>query len=275
VNVPAKFIFKNLRQLLFSKFALLFLNGFLIATLLYFYLEDSYEKRLFEALACHVKTQTDSNSTQIDILLKSVQVTCYLVETRRGFFKDQKFSSIKSSLFHPVTYDLMTANNECGSYTFVLSRLLSELHISNRIAQMKVDGKYGGHILLEAETSDGWVVLDPSYNLHFRRPDGKLAGFADVQDNWNYYKNQLPAHYNSTYRYEGVRYTNWQKVPVLMPLMEYTVGLFIGKEKADYFSLRVFLLRMFHVLFIGTMVVWFLVLILTIKKFKEKFRMHG
>ena len=108
----------------------------------------------------------------------------------------------------------MTTNGACGSYSYILSRLLNELKIPNRIAQMKVNGEYGGHILVEAKTPKGWIVLDGLYDLYFKKMNGELASFKDVQDNWNYFRDQVPANYNHQYRFEGVRYTNWSKIPV-------------------------------------------------------------
>ena len=248
--------FGFIRKVWQSRHALFFVNGFLLASLLYFYMEDSYEDQLFKALAQHVKDQTaNQGSTEEAILLQSLHVTHYLGQGRAAIFNNNEIPAIKPSLIHPVTYDLMTTSGACGSYAYILSSLLNRLKIPNRIAQMKVNGFYGGHILVEAKTAKGWVVLDGTYDLYFKKPDGNLASFAEVGSNWNYYKNQVPADYDNNYRYAGVRYTNWGKIPVLMPLIKNTLYLFIGKERTDGLSFRSIFLRKFHVLFlvIGTL----------------------
>ena len=261
----SKRLIKCYRKLLHSKSLLFFLNGFLLSSMLYFYMEDRYEKSLFAALASYVKSNQHPNATENDILLNSLQVIYTLESNRNEVFGNPRFYSEKSPLFKSVTYDLMTANGACGSYTFILSRLLSELHISNRIAQMVVKGKYGGHILLEAQTLSGWAVLDPMYNLSFMRPDGKLASFDDVHNNWSYYRKQVPSNYDTAYDYDGVRYTNWQKIPIVMPLLKNVLTLICGKEKTAFFSLRVLVLRKFHILFLITGILYLLLLLSIIR----------
>src|SRR4051812_11108974 len=105
------------RKLLLGNRVLFFLNGFLFATMIYFYMEDSYEKSLFETLASYVKDQ-HPKAAEEDILLNCLHVIYSLETNRNEVFSNSKFYSAKASLFHPVTYDLMTANGACGSYTF-------------------------------------------------------------------------------------------------------------------------------------------------------------
>ena len=164
----------------------------------------------------------------------------------------------------------MTTNGACGSYSYILSRLLNELKIPNRIAQMKVNGEYGGHILVEAKTAKGWIVLDGLYDLYFKKLNGELANFKDVQDNWNYFRDQVPANYNHQYRFEGVRYTNWSKIPVVMPAIKGVLTLTVGKEEADYFSLRTFFLRKFHLLFEVTCFICLAMLGLAIRNYLHR-----
>jgi hypothetical protein len=83
-----------------------------------------------------------------------------------------------------------------------------------RIAQMVCDGFPGCHVVVEAKLAHGWVVGDPLYDLTFRRPtDGRLASFAEVKADWNLYRLQAPNDYDPSYDYDGVRYTNWDRIP--------------------------------------------------------------
>ena len=161
----------------------------------------------------------------------------------------------------------MTGKGACGSYSYILSRILSELNIPNRIAQMKVSNNYGGHNIVEAEGSDGWVVLDPLFNLTFKKQDGKMASFSDVQKNWQYYESQLPVGYNSNYNYSGVRYTNWDKIPVLMPAFKKVLEWTIGKEKTEVFSIRTHMLKKFSMLLNIGLILYVLIFLVTLRKF--------
>ena len=227
----------------------LFLNGFLLASMLYFYIEDSYEKKLFETLAAYVKdVSKNATDTKKAFLLNSLRLTHQLGEERVAVFGKSNFQSIKSSIIQPVTFDLMTGKGACGSYAFILSRILTELDIQNRIVQMKVNGLNSGHIVIEAKTNNGWVILDGSYNLYFKKPDGTLASFAEVRKNWSYYSSQLPPGYNTRYNYEDVRYTNWDKIPIIMPLIRSVITFIAGRDAANHLSLRTFFLRKYHLL---------------------------
>ncbi|MEP6750871.1 MAG: transglutaminase domain-containing protein, partial [Bacteroidota bacterium] len=150
-------------------------------------------------------------------------------------------------VIHPLSADMMTAEGSCGSYSAVLCRLLNTIGFTTRFAQMKVAGKYGGHIIVEAKTNHGWVVLDPSFNVSFTKPGGPLAGFNDVSANWALYTKQLPAGYNLLYNYQAVRYTNWNKIPVVMPAIRKVLSLFLSEKEIREISLRNYFLNKYEV----------------------------
>jgi hypothetical protein len=85
--------------------------------------------------------------------------------------------------------------------------------------------------------------------LYFRKPDGSLASFKDVQHDWNYYQQQLPADYIHEYSYADVRYTNWTKIPVLSPAVKKIFDATLGKQQTNDLSLRVFFIRKFRILY--------------------------
>jgi hypothetical protein len=176
-------------------------------------------------------------------------------------------NSVKAQVLKPLSVDLMIAQEACGGFSYVLGRLLQELDTDIRFAQMKVNGMYGGHILIEAKLSHGWVVLDPLYDLYFTRPDGKFASFADVQHNWGHYSSQLPPGYDMAYRYDGVRYTNWDKIPVVMPAVKNILSWNMGKEAAENYSIRNFFLRKFDLIFYAMLAFYSLLLGVTARRF--------
>jgi hypothetical protein len=250
-------------------FFLIFCNGFLLALLVYFYTEDNYEEKLFEVLAQQVTSSVKSNHPD-SILLHSLRLTYNLEQSRLAIFQGKQVDALKSQIIRPVTYDLMTGNGACGSYAFVLSRMLNELGVETRFAQMKVGNEYGGHIIVEAKSNDKWVALDASYDLMFRKPQGGFASFNDVKENWNYYKAQTPANYDQSYNYSAVRYTNWNKIPVIMPALKGILNITIGEKAANEFSLRSIFLKKFDILFKFTLVFYILFTLLLIRLFKRQ-----
>jgi hypothetical protein len=265
-----KFIHRIIRPNSFlvrrKKYILIFLNGFLIACLLHFYTEKQYERRLFSSLAAYIQNSVAA-PTEDSILTRSVRLVHELSVERAAIFGQHPVKGIKASYIQPVSFDLMTGQGACGSNAYVLGRLLQEMNIEVRFPQMTVNGQNAGHILIEAKTSYGWAILDASFNTFFRKLNGELASFADVQSDWANYSSQLPVDYDMSYRYEGVRYTNWDKIPVLMPLIKNILYWTMGKEKTDSYSLRSLGLKKYNLLFNITLGAYILVCLFTTNSF--------
>ena len=232
-----------------NRYFLFVLNGFLLAAALLFYVHDAYEHGLISALANNVKRGNAQFHSQDSLLAGSVRLTHDLEERRVVVFGNEDVQDGYSDLLQPLTNDLMTGKGACGSYSMVLASILKDLGFKVRIAQMKVNETWGGHIIVEAKTDKGWVVLDPSFKLVFKKPDGNFASFRDVQANWNYYKSQLPQNYRHEYAYADVRYTNWEKVPVISPTVKKVLNIIIGTQATNELSLRVFFLRKYQILY--------------------------
>lgn len=254
---------KSISNLLF------FLNGILIASLIYFHSENSYEEQLFEILAANISNNLPADVTirEDSLLLKSMHLCHKLLKRRGTIFGNADFEGFKAKILQPVTVDLMTGKGACGSNSYVLGRLLQEFGMNVRFLHMKVGNLYGGHILIEAKSSGGWKVLDPLYDLYFKRPDGKLASFKDVQSNWSYYKQQVPPEYDTAYNYSDAIYNNWGKIPVLMPLLKHVLYFVVGKEATDNYSLRTFVLRKYSIAFWITFIIYLLVIFYMIYTF--------
>ena len=258
-----------LKKFLSGSHALLFMHGLLLGLLTWMYVESNYESELFRSLATHVKQTSTSTSgnTQDSLIIRSLHLTHQLEKNRSILFGSSKVNSVKAQVLKPLSVDLMIAQEACGGFSYVLGRLLQELDTDIRFAQMKVNGMYGGHILIEAKLSYGWVVLDPLYDLYFTRPDCKFASFADVQNNWDHYSQQLPAGYDMAYRYDGVRYTNWDKIPMVMPAIKNVLSWNMGKEAAENYSIRNFFLRKFDLIFYSMLAFYALLLGVTARRF--------
>src|SRR6266404_390350 len=184
-----KFSARLIKTVLGNLYVLTFLNGFLIAALLCFKIQTSYENGIFASIKSSINEHIDANDNADSIVVKSMSVCYYLMKPRATTFNENNAAAMgpEAGIFRSTAVDLMTASGACGSYSQVLARIIETYHYPIRIAQMKAYGYFGAHNIVEAFTGNLWVVLDPTFNVCFTRPDGRLASFADVHDNWSYY----------------------------------------------------------------------------------------
>jgi len=255
-----------IRRVFGNLYILTFLNGFLLASLIYFKMEASYEKELFHAIHLDISNKISSTDSQDSVVAKAMHVCHNLMDTRGNVFKGSDFQGFKSGMIDPTSFDLMTASGACGSYSMVLARVLQGYQYDVRIAQMKSNGSFAAHNIVEAKTKHGWVVLDPLFDTYFINPTKQLASFSEVRNNWNYYTSQLPPEYDMNYRYEDVRYSNWSKIPILLPSVKKILDLALGKENADAISLRTYFLRKYVLCFDIFLIIFVLVFSYTIRK---------
>jgi hypothetical protein len=265
-----------MRRVFGNLYFLTFLNGFLLASIFYFKMEANYEKEIFQAIQSDIRSTIKPGDSQDSAAGKIMHACHYLMVNRESVFEGKQFQGIKAALIDPTSFDLMTGNGACGSYSMVLARILQGFKFSVRIAQMKAKGIFAEHNIVEAKTDHGWVVLDPLYDTYFVGPSGLLASFEEVKNNWNYYKSQVPPDYDMNYHYEDVRYTNWTKIPVVLPAVKKILDLTLGKEKADGLSIRTFFLRKYEICYYTFLVILFfsfsytLVEMIRVKIFPQK-----
>ena len=253
-----------IRRVLRNLYFLTFLNGFILASLFYFRMEANYEKNLFQAIRYNINSKFITVGSEDSAIVKIMHACHELLVNRESFFGGAQSANLESDMLEATSVDLMTARGACGSYSLVLARVLQGYDYQVRIAQMKVKNVFAAHNIVEVRTRQRWAVLDPLFDIYFINPDQKLASFDEVKNNWAYYRNQLPPNYDQSYRYEDVRYTNWTKIPVLMPMVKKLLDLTIGKQRADGISLRTYFLRKYEICFNLTMALFLVVLSFTI-----------
>jgi len=246
---------------------LTFFNGFLIASLFYLRTESNYENELFLAIQHNITKQISPKDNEDSVVIK-VMHTCHTLLSNRSsvFENDESLDGFKVDYMHPATIDLMTAKGACGSYSMVLARLLQNYNYPVRIGQMKSGGVFAAHNIIETQINGRWIVLDPTFNLYFLTPDNKLATFNDVKNNWSFYSKQVPANYDMKYKYDDVRYMNWEKIPFIFPAAKKIFSFFWGKERVDNFCLRVHFLRMYDFYFYFVLFIYIPVLLFTLKR---------
>jgi RNA polymerase sigma factor (TIGR02999 family) len=151
--------------------------------------------------------------------------------------KSLEASGVGSDFWFRSTYShLMAPTGHCGSFAHVLARTLQRDGFEVKMGQMRVDGAWGGHIVVVASIGDRLVALDPYYDVAFRRKDGRLASLEELGLGWSDFRMQCPSNYNPDFRYEAMRFTNWRGVPVDL------LGAFFGRV-----SLRAHLLNLYWV----------------------------
>jgi hypothetical protein len=170
-----------------------------------------------------------------------------------------------ATIFHSTQVDLMTTDGACGSYSEVLARIIGTFRYPVRIAQMKCGNVWAAHNVVEAYTGNHWVLLDPTFDLAFVKPDHQLASFNDVHNDWAYYAKQVPKGYDPKYNYEDVRYSNWSKFPFVAPVLKKLLTAVSADEYADGISIRVLFIDTYKMYFELFLLLESLLLIATIR----------
>lgn len=144
-------------------------------------------------------------------------------------------SNVGNDFWFRSTYShLMAPTGRCGSFAQVLARALQRDGFEVKIGQMRVGEVWGGHIIVIAKAGDRWIALDPYFDAAFRGSEGRVLGVDEIRADWDALRAQCPPDYNSAYRYEAIRFTNWRGVPVDV------LGAFFGQ-----ISLRTHLLNLY------------------------------
>src|ERR1700730_10885109 len=103
-----------IRRIFRSLYFLTFLNGFLLATLIYFQMEASYEQKLFKAIQFHVDNKIKFSDGKDSLVVKVMHACNALLTERQSMFSNQDMDGMKADI-HPTSMDLMTAPGACGS----------------------------------------------------------------------------------------------------------------------------------------------------------------
>jgi hypothetical protein len=226
---------------------LFLLDGILAALLLFALIEANREDRLFNDIKNVVDAAAGPNASPETVVVNAMHVTHEMMSGRARVLGPKSF--FDGWLIQSSTQDLMCGSMDCGSSSKVLARLLQCYGYPVRIGQMKAKGYFGAHIITEVGIGGRWVVADPRYDLVFRRRDSSLAGFADLHQQWSVYSSQTPPGYDNDYRYEDIRYTRWNKVPVIFPAIHGVLNLVFGKTRTAGLCLRTHFLRVYVVYF--------------------------
>lgn len=229
--------------------------------------ENTFHQNIIRVMRQDTRGQRDTS--YIRKLMTTINTLMY---SRYHVFKGTERLSWKNNLFHSVDADIMYGDGACGGFSKVLSRSLNLSGYEVRIGQMKVNGKYGGHIFVEVYLPHPgkWAVIDPLYLLTFKsRTDGYWAGFDEISSDWPYYRQQIKIPYKLAYAYEGVRYTNWTKIPLLGAGAYKLLSWAAGEQYARGFSARIWMLNKYYFYLITVLLLYAAYHVFTIQKFRK------
>jgi len=223
----------------------------LFALLIYIILEWQHENNLYNNIG-HAARIHAANGDDTSVVKEAMTSINDIMQSRHDVFQDQETHSWKQAVFQSADIDLMYGSGACGGYSKVLARTLQLQGYDVRIGQLKTAGTgYGGHIIIEfySETLHKWVFLDPLFKLIVRQKNGDWASVKEVAKNYHLYASQIPEEFNEKFKFNDVRYTNWDKWGGIAEPHYAIAKLFRGERYADTICLRMYGLSTFPVLF--------------------------
>lgn len=231
-----------------NKSIIIFFTGFFLALTIIFKIDANYTEDLFEQLSDHIKYDSYKNhETPQQTALRTMKIIYKLqFENKKELFAYDP-QTFKGKYMRSSDLDLLDVSGSCGSASLVLTRTFMTMGYQCRIGQMYLNGHYGGHMVVEVLINNHWAVMDPLFNQFFIKSDGTLASFNEVQNNFNYYSKQLQPDYPKSYKFEEVRYTNWDKIPLLSPLLKKGLDIIYGKKVANEICLRKYFIKFYAI----------------------------
>jgi hypothetical protein len=86
-------------------------------------MEANYEQEIFQAIHADINSKIKLSDSQDSVVAKVMHECHNLMVNRGSVFVGKQFNGIKSDLLDPTSFDLLTANGACGSFSMVLARM--------------------------------------------------------------------------------------------------------------------------------------------------------
>lgn len=157
------------------KFAVTFLTLFFAGAGLYVLLDwrsDNAELLAFSQIV----TQGDNITGQ------DIERLNELIYSTGGFAKNENYFFLPS--LGPTPLQIMQTGGDCADKSRLLAAILDEMNIPATLVMLApCDSCPFGHTVVEAQTKDGAIVVDPVYNISFPSPDGRYHGIQNLRDN--------------------------------------------------------------------------------------------
>lgn len=255
-----------MKKLLYNTYFLVGAHVALITCIIFMLINADYQIRFYNALVARVTTSDMNEQDKAVALMNS----SYLLVSKSNEILNLSIKpGIKEMLFGS-SEEVVAGGGTCGGFVQVAGRALKTAGYHIRIAQMKIGEVYGGHIILEVLIDGQYRVLDPSFNTVYRKNNGELATIQEINADWGYFRQQVPQRYNPADNRIEVRYTNWNKVPIIMPLLRQVLLIFLGADVVDHISIRAHLIEAYRVRAQLLALVYMAVLVLTVLSAKDR-----
>jgi hypothetical protein len=141
---------------------------------------------------------------------------------------------------HPGAGDVLRWGSDyrggCGSRTRVVVAMLRSVNVQSRPLLHLNNAGQSVHTVVEAKIEGRWVVADAYYGIVFRRRDGALATAADMQRDPSAFLAQVehvPGYDIDKYNFIPVTRLNWNKIPVVLPLIRGVLARLLGESKVN------------------------------------------
>lgn len=255
---------------------LLKLAHLLLAVFLIFILiEWQHENNLYRNIG-RMAQRGASSKADTAVVQEAMTSINSIMQSRSALFQAQEQLSLKQDLFQSADVHLMYGSGACGGYSMVLARTLQVLGYEVRIGQLKViEGGWGAHIIIEYYSNllHKWVMIDPLFQFIPRTKGGNMASIQYLAKHWSDFEAQMPDEFKKRFRYDNVRYTNWDKFGGIPKLYYHTAKLFMGKTYADTICLRIYRLSTFPLLFWSIEVAYLSLFVFGFFRYRRKRRL--
>jgi hypothetical protein len=204
-----------------------------------------YEESLYKTIVQQVSVPENPRKT-----FESLVNTTFSIQFFRNKNLDlQGIPTIKGNLIRSGDLQLLDGVGACGNYAHILAELCLYAGFEPRLVQLSGAQNPGSHIIVEALVDGKWAAADALFKVIYYNSDSSFASMNDVVKNSLSFSSQVPADYPYKIDYQKFTYTNWDKIPYLMPALRKLLVLGKGEEWVSSLSLRSYFLNMHRSLF--------------------------
>jgi hypothetical protein len=230
------------------------------------YIDFNYEDAVYRSLFTSNLVSGDSMQGETKTFKNLLNLTFKIQSDLVGYMNNMwgrrpfKYKWLRSG-----DTQLLDATGSCGSFSHVLAELCQAGGYPVKMVQLKYKGQFGGHNIIEAFVDNKWVAADGLFKIVLYNSDSSLASLEDIQKKHKIYINQFPVDYPYVDAFTDYRYTNWDKIPIIMPAIKVGLSLLFGNEFVNKLSLRVYFLNLHKSHFYILIFLYFFIFIFSIK----------